>query len=166
MIRTRRQAYGTGAERRWKSRWYPGDPHQIGRARRDLAHDLSHVSAAGTETEEALKLCLSEMFTNALVRASREGRGLVVFRSLSVRRDGLYRRVLRLSVGERESPEGRAVAALADHHGGIDGPGLTLIDHFAARWGSRRIRLEGGEWGYLMWAEFDVGESPDLEEAA
>ncbi|QVJ00699.1 ATP-binding protein [Nocardiopsis eucommiae] len=143
-------------EQRWKSRWYPGDPRHIGVARGDLARDLSRLPGAGGETEDAVRLCLSEMFTGALTRASWAGRGIVVFRSLSLRGGGASRRVLRLSVGERESAE---VAPVPPLWGGVEqaeGTGLTLIAHFASRWGSRRIGTEE-EWAYLMWAEFDLG---------
>lgn len=156
MSRTRVHLNGACTERRWKSRWYPGDPGRISAARGDLRQDLSFLPGVGEDIEDSLTLCLSEMFTGALARASWAGRGIIVFRSLSLRRRGLSQRVLRLSVGERESAEALPVPPVRDGVEQVEGAGLALISHFADRWGSRRIGAGEEEWTYLVWAEFDL----------
>ncbi|OOC53316.1 MULTISPECIES: hypothetical protein [Nocardiopsis] len=160
-----------GSDRHWAPRTYPASPYAIGWLRADLRADLASVSGARGEPTAAAVLCASEMFADTVGRAPRGGSPQEVVCVLSLHHLPEGGRVLRLSMAGQEAvgatargpcpaPDaggrgGRRGRRPGDWRAGVRGQGLLLIDHFAARWGTRRTGSSGGEGG-VVWAEFDL----------
>lgn len=147
-------------DRRWKRRSYPASLAAIRRARAELRADLSRISDVDEELVAAVVLCASEMLANTMGRVLPGGDGAEVLRTLVLRHDPGGRRVLRLSVVDRWVPGALACVpcpeADEDWREIVLGQGLLLIDHFSARWGTRRAGEPGEERGSVIWAEFDL----------
>ncbi|WP_150244245.1 ATP-binding protein [Nocardiopsis quinghaiensis] len=150
-------------DRHWTPRVYPANPYAVGWLRADLRADLASVSGVRREPTAAVVLCASEMFANIVARAlNGEGPQEVVC-VLSLHHSPEGGRVLRLSMaGQGASGVAARVPCPAPDGGrpgdwreSVRGQGLLLIDHFAARWGTRRAASSGGEGG-VVWAEFDL----------
>jgi hypothetical protein len=147
-------------DRRWKRRGYPASMAAIRRARTDLRADLSRISGADEDLVAAVVLCASEMLANTMGRILPGGDGAEVVRTLVLRHDPGGRRVLRLSVADRWIPDAlvcvSAPEAVEAWPEVALGQRLVLIDHFSARWGTRRAGGPDGERGSVIWAEFDL----------
>ncbi|MFD6951757.1 hypothetical protein A6A08_16570 [Nocardiopsis sp. TSRI0078] len=153
--------------RRWTPRTYPASPSAVVRLRADLRADLAQVAGTRGEPTAAVVLCASEMFADTVDHGP-PGEGpeeVVCVLSLHHLPEG--GRVLRLSMagqgvadasarGPCPPPDsGRRGDRSGHWHEGVRGRGLLLIDHLAARWGTRRTASPGGEGG-VVWAEFDL----------
>ncbi|MGW5876003.1 ATP-binding protein [Nocardiopsis terrae] len=148
--------------RRWPTRIYPGTLEQTAWVRADLNTDLRRLPELGEETTEAMVLCVSEMFANAVdhSRSGAEPEGRVI-RTLTVPAPGRVRMEV-IDDGHRPDrpqtpavPRERSVEEWAEAE---RGRGLLLIDHLAAAWGTRRVVdfpfCEG--LGTVIWAEFEL----------
>lgn len=158
-------------DRRWKRRVYPADPAAIRRVRAELRADLDRISGTDEELVAAVVLCASEMFAHGMDPAAPGGEGAAVVRTLVLRHTPWLGRVLRLSMTDRGladlAPRALAPGPAQDWREVALGQGLVLIDHFSARWGTRRAEAARTGRGGMIWAEFDLPprSAPQLRSA-
>lgn len=122
------------------SRTFPATAQQVGEARRFLAAVVEGCPAA----DDAL-LCLSELVSNALLH-SRSGEPGGSF-TVRAQRHGNHLRAEVCDQGGPWAPPTLRGPA------GLNGRGLTIVDHLARAWGR-----SGGETGWIVW--FEIGQGP------
>lgn len=159
-----RPAHHTAAEpvRRWPTRIYPGTLNQASWVRTDLHADLYRLPHLNQEVVEAMVLCASEMFANAVdhSRSGTDPEGRVV-RTLTAPSWARVR-VEIIDDGHRpDQPQTPAIPSersLEEWQEAERGRGLLLIDHLASSWGTRQVVdfpfCEG--LGTVIWAEFTL----------
>jgi anti-sigma regulatory factor (Ser/Thr protein kinase) len=113
----------------------PPHPSSVGQARRFVRDQLAALGVQ--DPGGSAELVVSELVTNAVIHA---GTSVAVL----VARDGAGARV-EVSDGSAVMPGLRVVTA-----GSSSGRGLTLVEHFARRWGAERTPA-----GKVVW--FVVG---------
>ncbi|WP_026119236.1 ATP-binding protein [Nocardiopsis ganjiahuensis] len=153
--------------RRWPTRVYPGSLTQASGVRSDLLADLYRLPCLNPELAEAMVLCASEMFANAVdhSRSGTEPEGLVIRTLAAPTRERV--RVEIIDDGHR--PDRSQVPAIPRERSAQEweeakcGRGLLLIDHLAASWGTRQVVdfpfCEG--LGTVIWAEFTLAFAQD-----
>ena len=149
------------AGRRWAGRVYSGDLAQAAWVREVLRADLYRLEGLCPDQSETIVLCASEMFANACDHSRSGQHDGRVLRTLSMPTARTLC-VSTLDDGAREEaptlphiPHQRTVIEWEEAE---RGRGLLLIDHLAARWGSRPVvdfPFCAG-LGTLVWAEFTL----------
>ncbi|MFB8767607.1 ATP-binding protein [Nocardiopsis alba] len=149
------------------SRVYPGVLSQIARVRSDLTTDLSDLIGPLRETGEDVVLCVSEMFANACdhSRSGQDDEGRVI--RLLHRPTATSVRVAIVDDGVRTDRSASSEPRISSPRSSGEGfetergRGLLLIDHLAARWGTRSVLdfpfCSG--LGTVTWAEFLLPET-------
>lgn len=152
--------------RRWPTRIYPGTLEQASWVRADLRADLHQLTTLARETTEAMLLCVSEMFANAVDHtcsgADPDGRVIRTLTAASQERV----RVEIIDDGHRSdgprSPALPSERSLEEWAEAERGCGLLLIDHLASAWGTRQVvdfPFCAG-LGTATWAEFALAPEP------
>ncbi|WP_116246076.1 ATP-binding protein [Nocardiopsis sp. FIRDI 009] len=136
----------------WEHRVYTGRFDELARVRADLARDLDGFDP---DLVDALRLCLSELFTNTLKYTDSGTVYGEVIRTLSMP----DRATLRLSVSDSGGggcvPRVPAERTREEWDWSEGQRGLLLVENLSTAWG----HLPLGPWGDLgtnVWAEFAV----------
>lgn len=123
----------------------PRDPHSPARARaevRELLGDRDQTQVAG------LVLMTSELVTNAVVHPRGVGQTPIGLRIIC------YQGHVRVEVDDAGEGFQRGLPVRTE---GERGRGLFLVDQFATRWDTERVRTEAGQ-RFRVWFELDWDE--------
>ncbi|MFE4053013.1 ATP-binding protein [Streptomyces sp. YIM B13518] len=120
-------------------RFFDARPESIGQARAFTTEVLTGWGLLGRA--EDIRLCVSELATNALLHGSAPGRGFLV--KLDADEEGVVR--LEVHDSRRQYPEAR-LAADTD----LSGRGLTLVKALADGWGAE----DRSPIGKIVWSCF------------
>ncbi|MEY9212699.1 ATP-binding protein [Thermobifida halotolerans] len=140
----------------WPCRIYPGDLAHASRVRAEVHADLACLPHLSADLVDAVELCASEAFANAVAHTRSGQAGGRVVRALT--RPTPDR--LRLAVVDDGTPDtapriprDRTAAEWAEAE---TGRGLLLIAALAAAWGTRPVVAFPGcaHLGTVVWAEF------------
>ncbi|WP_181785949.1 ATP-binding protein [Streptomyces phytophilus] len=120
------------------ARQFVRSPRSVGQARDFVAARVG--AAVGPDRADDIRVCVSELVTNALVHGTPRGRQLRVHVAVD---DGAVR--IEVHDASGASPYLRHPAPTDDH-----GRGLQLVDALADEWGTR----DRDGLGKLVWASF------------